>query len=647
MKKLSIIGIDDSYEPIIASLMNMGAVELIENKKVFLENDRLLDLETRKNKTEESLEILEKYSTLKKPLFHTRRPINLSDYNSETSDIESFDLKVEEIETLSNRLNKVLDEINKCEINLLSLQPWVEYDIPIDMTQTKEMSIYMGVIPIAVTISELIDEVEEKTDRSYISIVKQDKQFSYLSIFVSKDKGEELLSFLKQKGFTQIVFKDLTGTPQEAIQAMKSYIEKSNAEKVAIEKEISEKSDYIAHIELYHDYLAIEKDREKVKSKFDNTARTFSAEGWVPVTCIPAIESELAKYKEVYYELVEPTDEEEPPILIQNSALTEPFETVTEMYALPIYRGVDPTKYLSFFYAMFFGIMLSDAGYGIIIALACYIIKKKYDLEGTMRNMIGSFFWCGVSTIFWGIMFGGWFGDFIPVAANTLFGIDVVIKPLWFNPLEDPTQLLIWSLIFGVVHLFFGMGIKAGMLIRDGKPFDAVCDVFSWYLVILGAGMYLAGGSISTIIVTIGQWMLIVGAVILLLTGGRKNKGLGKITGGLGALYNITSYLSDILSYARLLALGLATGVIAQVINMLGSMAGGGIIGAIVLLIAFVFGHTFNLALNALGSYVHSSRLQYIEFFGKFYEDGGDEFNPFKKDTKYIKFKVAKSESNK
>ncbi len=643
MKKIAIIGIDDSYEPIIASLMNMGAVELIESKKIYAENDRLIDIDIKKNKTEEALETLEKYSPLKKPLFHIRRPMSINDYNDEISDTSIFEKKVEEVTELGSQLHKVADEINKCETNVLALQPWVDYDIPIEVTQTKESTLFMGVIPIAVTVADLIAEVEEKTDMSYISVINQDKQFSYLSVFTSKEKGEEVLSFLKQKGFTQIVFKDLIGTPVEAIHSLNQDIEKAREVKISIEKNISEKSEYITHIELYHDYLAIEKDREKVKNKFDNTARTFSAEGWVPVTCLPAIENELAKYKEVYYELADPSDDEEPPILIQNSTLTEPFETVTEMYALPIYRGIDPTKYLSFFYAMFFGIMLSDAGYGIIIALACFIIKKKYDLEGTMRNMIGSFFWCGVSTTFWGIMFGGWFGDFIPVAANTLFGIEVVIKPLWFNPLEDPTQLLIWSLIFGVVHLFFGMGIKAGMLIRDGKPLDAVYDVFSWYLVILGAAMYLAGGTYSPILVVIGQWMLIVGAVILLLTGGRKNKGFGKITGGLGALYNITSYLSDILSYARLLALGLATGVIAQVINMLGSMAGGGIIGAIVLLIAFVFGHTFNLALNALGSYVHSSRLQYIEFFGKFYEDGGDEFNPFKRDTKYIKFKSVTS----
>ena len=252
-------------------------------------------------------------------------------------------------------------------------------------------------------------------------------------------------------------------------------------------------------------------------------------------------------------------------------------------------------------------------------------------------RMIKMFMYCGVSTVFWGALFGGWFGDFFQVAAKTIFNKEITINPIWFNPIEDPTRLLIWSLVFGVIHLFLGMGIKAAMLIKRGQLIDAVCDIFSWYLVILGAAMWLAGGSLSAALVKPGMYMAIAGALILLLTGGRNNKGIGKVTGGLSALYNITSYISDILSYSRLLALGLATGVIATVVNTMGSLMGGGVAGTIVLLVVFVIGHTFNLAINALGAFVHSSRLQYIEFFGKFYEDGGEEFDPFRKNTKYVR----------
>ncbi|HKM28253.1 MAG TPA: V-type ATPase 116kDa subunit family protein, partial [Anaerovoracaceae bacterium] len=282
-------------------------------------------------------------------------------------------------------------------------------------------------------------------------------------------------------------------------------------------------------------------------------------------------------------------------------------------------------------------IMLSDAGYGIIITIATFVIMKKFDLEGMMAKMIKMFFFCGISTIFWGAMFGGWFGDIVPVVARTFFDKEIVIEPLWFNPLDDPTKLLIFSLLFGVVHIFLGMALSASMMIRRGHLFDAIFDVFSWYMVIAGAGLWLAGGMLFPAAKTIGMYVAIAGAAILLLTGGRKKKGLGKITGGLGQIYNVTSYVSDILSYARLLALGLATGVIAQVVNTMGTLMGGGVLGAIVLVIVFLIGHTFNLAINALGSFVHASRLQYIEFFGKFYEDGGEPFAPFKKETKYVK----------
>ena len=197
--------------------------------------------------------------------------------------------------------------------------------------------------------------------------------------------------------------------------------------------------------------------------------------------------------------------------------------------------------------------------------------------------------------------------------------------------------LLIFSLALGIIHIFVGMGIKAYMQIKEGHWFDAVCDEGFWYFTILGLIAWLGGSFVSPALPKIGMWLTIIGAAGLLLTGGRHNKGFGKITGGLSNLYNITSYMSDILSYARLLALGLATGVIAQVVNTLGSLFGGGIGGVIALIIIFLLGHTLNLAINVLGAFIHSSRLQYVEFFGKFYEDGGEPFNPFRKKTKYIK----------
>ena len=403
-----------------------------------------------------------------------------------------------------------------------------------------------------------------------------------------------------------------------------------------IEKEAAGKAALRKPLESYRDLIAIDADKERIRTKLLKTKTTFYLEGWLPARLKDKAAALLEHYS-CCYSFSEPAEGEEVPVLLDNRSFFVPFEAITEMYSLPDYRGFDPTSIYALFDAMFFGIMLSDAGYGILMAVGCFIALKKFNLEGMTRKMITLFFYCGISTILWGALFGGWFGDFVTVFARVVLGKEVVIDPLWFNPLDDPMKMLIFSLALGIIHLFIGMGIKAYMQIREGHWFDAVCDEGFWYLTIVGLIALLGGGSISPLLPAIGQWLAIAGAAGLLLTGGRDKKGFGKVTGGLSNLYNITSYLSDILSYARLLALGLATGVIAQVVNTMGSLFGGGLFGVIVLIVVFLFGHTLNFGINALGAFIHSSRLQYVEFFGKFYEDGGEPFDPFRKKTKYIK----------
>ena len=367
-----------------------------------------------------------------------------------------------------------------------------------------------------------------------------------------------------------------------------------------------------------------------------STDTVFYFDGWMPARAQAEVEELLKRY-EFYYDIQEPDAEEEVPVLLHNSSVATPFEAVTNMYSLPSRKDIDPTTILAPFYFIFFGMMLSDAAYGIILSALCFFVLKKYKPEGTIYKMFKMFFYCGISTFIWGALFGGWFGNFFTVAADTLLGKEFAIDPIWFNPLEEPMRLLIFSLILGAIHLFIGMGVQAYMYIRDGHPVDAICDIGLWYVLLIGLVLFAVGGSVTPVLSTVGKIMSIVGVVGILVTGGRKKKGIGKITGGLGALYGITNYLSDILSYSRLLALGLATGVVAQVINTLGSLAGGGVVGAIVLTVALVFGTIFNLAINALGAFVHSCRLQYVEFFGKFYTGGGREFRPFARKTKYVK----------
>ena len=227
-------------------------------------------------------------------------------------------------------------------------------------------------------------------------------------------------------------------------------------------------------------------------------------------------------------------------------------------------------------------------------------------------------------------MFGGWFGDLVAVVGKTFFNADVSIPPIWFSPLDDPMKLLLFCFLLGGIHLFIGMGLNGWLSIKDGRPLDALFDVGLWYLLLISVTLLLVG-----IVPTVAKWMAIIGAVGIVLTGGRHKRGLGKVIGGFGSLYGITGYLSDVLSYSRLLALGLASSVIASVVNNMGSFGGPGIKGVILMAVAFIIGHTYNFAINGLGSFVHSCRLQYVEF-GKFYVSGGEAFQPFGENTKYV-----------
>lgn len=664
MEKLAVIGLSNNKDKLISDLADLGIVEITERfnqntdefseadvpqtselnpvnqKEMFDEVDGDPDyvstIEGEMSRTDTALDTLKRYSKEKEPLFVTKKIINsekLKDLLNRRAEIEGY---ISSILRLNYRLHMTDEKINKMTSDLASLKPWIVYDVPLDISETKATNIELGVVPSTVNLDKIKEKLEKLELPSNISVVNSDRELIYLAVVMMREGTDDVLGILKQYGFTQLPFQGFEGRVSDNIEKITKQIDEQRDIRRELEEEVAGYGKMQKDIEFLSDYLTIERDRERIKSKMRVTKRTFNFEGWVPSHLKNRVERILDRYG-CHYEYRDPLEGEEVPVMIENSPAVTPFEAVTQMYSMPDYKGFDPTKWFAIFYAMFFGIMLSDAGYGLVITIATFITLKKFDLEGMTKKMVKMFMYCGIATVFWGAMFGGWFGDLIPVVADVLFGKKVEIKPIWFNPIDDPTRLLIWSLGFGIVHIFLGMAINAYMLIKRGQFWDAVFDVFSWYVLIIGAIMYGALGNSNPALGKVGLYMAIIGAAILLLTGGRKNKGFGKVTGGLGALYGITGYVSDILSYSRLLALGLATGVIASVVNTMGSLGGRGIVSFIVLIVVGIVGHSFNMAINILGAFVHSSRLQYIEFFGKFYEDGGEEFDPFRNETKYIK----------
>ncbi len=640
MQKIAVIGLDGEKDSLMTRLSQLGAVELLDQsykmedelwKQEASPDDStatVQQLEQKLNRAQAALDIIERFDQSKAPLFKTRKSMSRSQVKNLAENLTSIEENIHLFLEYGEEMHRINERLNKLEADILYLESWEDYDLPMELTETKTCAIHRGTFPAGADAGAL--EIEN------LKIVHQTKTITYGAWIVLKERDEEVLEAAKEKGFTEAAFGDLTGIPKDCRKQLQEELQQKTEELQHIGEVIGEKASLKGDIEAYFDILWIEAEKERNRSRLLKTEQTFFLEGWIPQKCVKAAETAL-KDTGCYYFFQDPQEEEVPPVLLENSTVVTPFESVTEMYALPAYGSFDPTKIFAGFYVVFFGMMLSDAAYGILMSIACFIILKKYDLEGMARKMITLFFYCGLSTLFWGAMFGGWFGDIATVVADVFFGREFVIKPIWFNPINDPIKLLIFSLALGIVHLFVGLGIKAYMQIREGRWFDAICDEGFWILTISGICVWLGGAMILPALGSVGQWMTIVGALGLLLTGGRDRKGFGKVIGGFSNVYNITSYLSDILSYSRILALGLATGVIAQVVNTMGSIFGGGIVGAILLACIFVFGHILNIAINVLGAYVHTCRLQYVEFFGKFYEDGGEPFEPMGEKTKYIR----------
>ena len=642
MKKLSVIGLASVREELMERLMRLGVVE-ISAQDAKLTDSEWKDLvsqdgnegavagyEARIANVRQTLDAILRYGIGKPALFNTRKPVERNAFEKVLEGEDEIEKKVDHIVSLSNKLSELVAAENKTETGRLSLLPWKGYDIPLEIPGTKETDVLMGVVPVAVNVDQLLKELGEKIERCVAEPVGSDTEQHYISVLCLKSERSEVEDILRVYGFNRTVFGELQGTAAENLAAYEKKLASLAEEKAQVEEAIRAEEGEKQNIEYLYDSLIVKRDQAMIRSRLLVTKRAFYLDGWVPRAAAAQVEKLLTE-NGCHYELEDPAKDEETPVLLQNGGFAGPFESVTKLYALPISRGIDPTPFFSLSYAIFFGMMLGDTAYGAIMTAATFLVLKKFKLEGMKHQLIKMLFYCGIATMFWGVMFGGYFGDVVTVAAKLFFNANVVIPPLWFNPMEDPMKLLIFSFILGAAHLFIGMGLSAYMSIRDGRPFDAFCDVFLWYIFLIGLVLLLLGA-----VAPLGKWMSIIGAVGIFLTAGRARKGIGKVIGGLSSLYGVTGYLSDVLSYSRLLGLGLASAVIASVVNTIGAMAGGGIVGLIVFIIAFVIGHTYNMAINGLGSFVHSCRLQYVEFFGKFYEPGGEAFEPFAEKTKYI-----------
>lgn len=641
MNKITIAAPEAVREQMLAFLQKRGCVELTDIKNTISEEEKLPEgagyydplspsmqaAEREFEDVEFTYEFLKRYSTAKKAA--KKEHITQEEFNSINGRYDWKNLYNE-----SKKLDTAINENRNKDIKLKALvehyTQWTNFDVSSqELSKLKNISWELGTVSRRYE-KEFFKELEESAVDMYTEKISEKQQDVNVFILFHKDDEETVSDILKKYGFSKMNL-DISVVPASKIEQLSSQIEELESEEKSLIASAQKLSENLSDIEKVYDYMASVKERQQVQQRLVKTERTFVAMGWIPEDKAEETKLETSKvFKDAVIIIEEAQETDDIPILLKNNKLVEPFEAVTGMYALPTVHDVDPTPVLMPFFLLFFGMMMADIGYGLVMLVGTWIFMKVKEPEGDFGKLIKVLFLSSFPTIIFGILYGSFFGG----AETLLFGESAKLKPLWVAPVDDTMSVLIVSIALGILHLFVGLGVKAYMLIKSGKPLYAVTDVVSWYLLLTGLILiFLVPG-----IKTIATAMAVVGALTILLTQGRENKTIvGKFFGGFYSLYGITSYLGDILSYSRLLALGLASGLIGWSFNLLIELLGKGPAALILGPIIFLAGHTFNLLNGALGAYVHTSRLEYLEFFGKFYEGGGRAFDPFKIKTKFVK----------
>ncbi len=631
MKKLRVMAMADSRDALLRELLRLGCVEISEPAgrlsdpawAALLRRDASTLAETKNEQGEAAaaLDALKRYGGAKDGLFIQRRPIGQEEFLSQAV--------LEKGRTVSKKINGHLQDISRLqgeENRLLSrragLEPWVPLDMPLERGGTENAVFRLGVLPGAADVAAIRGELAEEAAELYE--ISADKQQRCCLLAAHRAEEEKALEVLRPHGFSVTAFQGVTGTAARNVQELDAALAENQKQRQEAEAAIAALAPERQWLQIYADRLSAEaaEDQNAERLLTDGTIVFF--EGWAPAENMGGVQA-LLDGRGCAWEASDPTEEEIPdvPVRLKNNWFTRPLNMVTEMYSLPAYNNVDPNPLMAPFFILFYGIMMADMGYGILMFLAGTIVSKKYRPKGTMGHMMGLLQLCGVSTFIWGALTGGFFGDFLTQVVKLTTGGDFALPSL-FTPLNDTLMILVGAMALGLVQIITGMAVSFIRKLKAGQVLDAVFEEVTWWIVFAGVGLMAAG--VTNLVLYAGLALIVIGPLV---TG----QGFGKIMGIFGSLYNhVTGYFGDILSYARLMALMLAGSVIAQVFNTLGAIPG----NILIFLVISLAGNALNFALNLLGCYVHDLRLQCLEYFGKFYEDGGKPFKPLAMETKYV-----------
>ena len=635
MNRLHLIALQSDREALLARLVKLGCVHLDEPE---LPEDLPLqrgqsDLSQKLQQMrilQTALETLTPLGAKSGGLLTPRRQISEQEFMNDTA--------LQQMLHTAEIVNEHADEIERLKARQIRLQsermtllPWKELDVPLEYSGSRTTRVLLGALPVAADWQALRGELSDRAEAAELYLLGESREQKCVMLLCHKDTVDTALEVLRSRGFTASQLGGMSGTVAENLQRLEEELKADEQQMDALREELRTLAAQLPQLQQSVDRMGMEIRTEENRQRLLSDGCVFCLEGWVPEKKLAQLEKVLEQF-DCAWTAEEPAPEEydNVPVKLENNRVTRSLNSITEMYSLPRYGSVDPNPLMAPFFIFFFGMMMADMAYGILmIAGALLVLKKAKPAEGT-RNFMELVLWCGIATFIVGAMTGGFLGDFIPQLCKLINPESTFQMPALFSPLNDTVAILVGSLVLGVIQIFTGMGISVYKKFRDGQIADAIWGEITWWVILIGLGlMVLKIGNVAGI-----PAVLCIGIAMLLFGSTYKAKGFGKVTAVISAVYNgVTGYFSDILSYVRLMALMLAGSVLAQVFNTLGGVFGSVIFFVIVSLI----GNVLNLALNLLGCYVHDMRLQFLEFFGRFYEDGGKAYEPLgQHNTKYV-----------
>ena len=637
MKRLRVIAMASCREELLRQLQRLGCVEIREPESAgadwsgLLEQERSRLAETRAALADvnAALSAVKKYADVREGMFPQRQAVTQTEFLSGTA-ADRARAASDRVSELVQTASQLQAEEGRLLAKQASLVPWKGLDMPLELTGTVHTAFLPGVCPAAADLGALRQALGETACE--LLEISADKQQRYCLLVCHRAEEAQALDILRTRGFSAVSFQGLTGTPAENLRRLEGELQENRGRQAETADALRKSGADWDTLRLYADRLrsdtALEEGNENLLT--DGTILFF--EGWAPADRLQGVGA-LLDHLGCAWEAEDPKADEYPdvPVRLRNNWFSRPLNMVTDMYALPVYGSLDPNPLMAPFFILFYGIMMADMGYGLLmLAMGLFLWKKK--VRGTMDYMGGLLVLCGISTFVVGALTGGFFGDFLSQLAKLIDPKSTFALPYLFTPLTDTMAILIGSLVLGFVQILTGMVISFVKKARDGHIMDGIWDEGTWWVIFLGGGLAVLGiGNVAGY-----PAVLILGILMLIIGSSRNAKGFGKVTSVFGAVYNgVTGYFSDIMSYSRLMALMLSGSIIASVFNQLGAVTG----NVIAFVIISALGNALNFALNLLGCYVHDLRLQCLEFFNRFYESGGKPFRPLAYQTNYVEIK--------